>query len=662
MMLLLLLIMLKPETTMSTNINNLPLDKSEQTGAAQARAAGLPDPEQLAGLANRFFKAALATGKENASVADSLSEAGVIPDRHELTNSLSLADVVIPPGTALSGNAYLPSDKDLSTLANEVEKYTPGWNADTPGANFPGLSSFSFLQDARSLSTYIPDTASAPSLPAVKITVDTSVKDVTSPLQYTGTGIHAPGIATNYAAAPPLGTLPRTGDRGIPESFGFLTDLRSFSVADQHQHTFVHSQHTQPAKHIRVDLFDVNAIRRDFPILEEKVNGKPLIWFDNAATTQKPRSVIERLTYFYEHENSNVHRAAHELAARSTDAYDAAREKVKSFLHATSSSEIVFVRGATEGINLIANSWGWQNIQQGDEIIVSHLEHHANIVPWQMLCAAKGAKLKVIPVDNTGQLLTDEYQRLLNHKTKLVAVAHVSNALGTVTPVEEIVAAAHRHGAKVLIDGAQAVSHIPVDLQALDCDFYVFSGHKVFGPTGIGAVYGKQEILDATRPWQGGGNMIQDVTFDKTVYNPAPFRFEAGTGNIADAVGLGAAIDYVQRIGIHNINAYEHALLEYATAGLRQIPGVRLIGTAWEKTSVASFVLDGYTTQQVGQLLNKDGIAVRSGHHCAQPILRRFGVEATVRPSFAFYNTCEEIDVLLAAIWNLKNGRNPGLV
>ncbi len=647
---------------MSTNINNLPVNETDLTGAAQALQAGLPDPGQLADLANRFFKEALATGAENVSVADNLPEAGVTPDVQELTNSLSLADVIIPTGTTIPGNVYLPSDKDLATLANEAEKYTPGWNAGTPEANFPGLSSFSFLQDARSLSTYIPDTASVPSLPAVKIPVDTSVKDVTSPLQYSGTGIHAPGIATNYAAAPPLGTVPRTGDRGIPDSFGFLADLRSFSDADPHQRTFVHSQHTQPVGNIRADLFDVNAVRRDFPILQEKVNGKPLIWFDNAATTQKPKSVIDRLTYFYEHENSNVHRAAHELAARSTDAYDAAREKVKEFLHAGSVNEIVFVRGATEAINLVAKSWGWQNIQQDDEIIISHLEHHANIVPWQMLCSVKGAKLKVIPVDDTGQLLLDEYQKLLSNKTKLVAVTQVSNALGTVTPVEEIVAAAHRYGAKVLIDGAQAVSHIPVDVQAYDCDFYVFSGHKVFGPTGIGVVYGRKDILDATQPWQGGGNMIQDVTFEKTVYHPAPFRFEAGTGNIADAVGLGAAIDYVQRIGMSNINAYEHALLEYATEGLRQIPGVRLVGTARDKASVASFVLDGYTTEQVGQVLNKDGIAVRSGHHCAQPILRRFGLEATVRPSFAFYNTCEEIDVLIAAVWNLKKGRSPGLV
>lgn len=387
-----------------------------------------------------------------------------------------------------------------------------------------------------------------------------------------------------------------------------------------------------------------------------------MIWLDNAATTQKPQAVIDRLSYFYKHENSNVHRAAHELAARSTDAYDGAREKVRRFLNAGSTREIVFVRGATEGVNLVAKSWGRQHIREGDEIVVSHLEHHANIVPWQMLCAEKGAKLRVAPVDNTGQILLDEYEKLLGPKTRLVAFAQVSNALGTVTPVQEMVAIAHRYGAKVLVDGAQAVSHMAVDVQAYDCDFYVFSGHKVFAPTGIGVVYGKQEVLDATPPWQGGGNMIVDVTFEKTVYHPAPFRFEAGTGSIADAVGLGAAIDYLDRIGMPNVARYEHDLLVYATEGLQRIPGLHLIGTAREKASVLSFVLDGFTNDQVGQALNKEGIAVRTGHHCAQPILRRFGLESTVRPSLAFYNTCEEVDALIAAIWNLKNGRGAGLI
>ncbi|MBC3916983.1 cysteine desulfurase [Undibacterium sp. CY18W] len=401
--------------------------------------------------------------------------------------------------------------------------------------------------------------------------------------------------------------------------------------------------------------FDINAVRRDFPILAERVNGKQLVWFDNAATTQKPQSVIDRLSYFYEHENSNIHRAAHELAARATDAYEGARSKVAKFLGAASVDEIIFVRGATEAINLVANTFGKKFIGAVDEIIVSQLEHHANIVPWQQLAAEKGAVIRVIPVDDSGQIILDEYRKLLNSKTRLVAVTQVSNALGTITPVQEIIALAHSAGARVLIDGAQAVSHLRVNVQALDADFYVFSGHKVFGPTGIGVVYGKKALLDQLPPWQGGGNMIADVTFERTQYQPAPARFEAGTGNIADAVGLGAAIDYVERLGLENIALYEHALLEYATHGLKSIPGVRLIGTAHEKASVASFVLEGYQTEEVGKALNEEGIAVRSGHHCAQPILRRFGVEATVRPSFAFYNTCEEIDRLLAVVRRLAN-------
>lgn len=399
--------------------------------------------------------------------------------------------------------------------------------------------------------------------------------------------------------------------------------------------------------------FDVNAVRRDFPILQERVNGKPLVWFDNAATTQKPQSVIDRLAYFYAHENSNIHRAAHELAARATDAYEAARNKVQRFLGAGSSDEIIFVRGATEAINLVAKTWGVQNIGEGDEIIVSLLEHHANIVPWQQLAAQVGAKIKVIPVDDSGQLRLDEFQKLLGPKVKLVSVTQVSNALGTVTPIKQVIDMAHAAGAKVLVDGAQSVSHLRVNVQALDADFFVFSGHKIFGPTGIGVVYGKQALLEQMPPWQGGGNMISDVTFEKTLFQPAPNKFEAGTGNIADAVGLGAALDYVERIGLENIARYEHDLLVYAMRGLSAIPGVRLIGTAADKASVASFVLAGYSTEEVGWALNEEGIAVRSGHHCAQPILRRFGVETTVRPSLAFYNTCEEIDRMLAVLKRL---------
>ncbi|MFC9847986.1 family 2A encapsulin nanocompartment cargo protein cysteine desulfurase [Streptomyces sp. NPDC127595] len=403
--------------------------------------------------------------------------------------------------------------------------------------------------------------------------------------------------------------------------------------------------------------FDVRAVRRDFPILSELVNGRPLIWLDNAATTQKPQAVIDRLAEFYSRENSNIHRAAHELAARATDAYEGARKTVARFIGAGSAEEIVFVRGTTEAINLVAKAWGPQNIRAGDEIVISYLEHHANIVPWQMLAQQTGAVIKVIPVDDDGQLLLDEYTALLSDRTKLVAVTQMSNALGTVVPIEQVIELGHRAGARVLVDAAQSVPHLPIDVRALDADFLVFSGHKLFGPTGIGVLYAKREVLEDMPPWEGGGNMITDVTFEKSSYQPPPGRFEAGTGNIADAVGLAAAIDYVERIGLPNIGAYEHTLVEHATEGLRGVPGLRLIGTAPHKASIVSFVLDGYEPAEVGTALNEEGIAVRSGHHCAQPILRRYGLEATVRPSFAFYNTHEEVDTLVAAVHRLADRR-----
>lgn len=415
-----------------------------------------------------------------------------------------------------------------------------------------------------------------------------------------------------------------------------------------------------PAMEYSSESFDVDAIRKDFPILSEQINGKNLVWLDNAATTQKPKSVIERLIYFYEHENSNVHRGAHTLAARSTDAYEGARAKISRFLNAYSDNEIVFVRGTTEAINLVAHSWGKYNLQQGDEIIITWLEHHANIVPWQMICSETGAKLRVVPVDETGQIILAEYEKCLGPKTKIVGITHVSNALGTVTPVAEMVHLAHKYGAKVLVDGAQAVSHLKVDVQALDCDFYVFSGHKIFGPPGVGVLYAKGEVLNAMRPYQGGGNMITDVTFEKTAYQAPPHRFEAGTGNIAGAIGLGAAIDYVNSVGLGNITRYEHNLLAYGMEALQQISGLRLIGTANQKTSVLSFALSGITTEAIGKALSDEGIAVRAGHHCAQPILRRFGLESVVRPSLAFYNTCGEIDMLVAVLRNLKDSRSFG--
>jgi len=400
--------------------------------------------------------------------------------------------------------------------------------------------------------------------------------------------------------------------------------------------------------------YDAATLRRDFPILREKVHGRPLIWLDNAATTQKPDAVIDRLSDFYRRENSNIHRAAHALAARATDAYEAAREKTRRFLNASSVNEIVFVRGTTEAINLVAQSWGRRNIGKGDEIVITWLEHHANIVPWQQLAAEKGARLRIAPIDDRGEVILEEYEKLLNPRTRLVSLAQVSNALGTVNPAREMVAMAHRHGARVLVDGAQSVSHMRVDVQDLEADFFAFSGHKVYGPTGIGVLYGRYDVLKDMPPWQGGGNMIADVTFERTVYQPAPARFEAGTGNIADAVGLGAALDYVTRVGMDLIGRHEHELLAYATQGLLAIPGLRLIGTAREKAGVLSFVLDGHRSEDVGAALDREGIAVRSGHHCAQPALRRFGVESSVRPSLGLYNTRSDIDALVAAVRRLQ--------
>ncbi|MDN5882873.1 MAG: cysteine desulfurase, partial [Nitrosospira sp.] len=452
------------------------------------------------------------------------------------------------------------------------------------------------------------------------------------------------GASAGRDASPPASTYPAG-----KSPFYFLDEAMPFGGgARTGQIPAIASAH--PA-------FDANAVRRDFPILKELVNGRPLIWLDNAATTQKPQSVIDRLSYFYQHENSNIHRAAHELAARATDAYEESREKVRRFLNAPSADEIIFVRGTTEAINLVAQSWGRQNVNEGDEVVITWLEHHANIVPWQTLCNEKGAKLRVAPVDDDGQILLDEYQKLLGSRTKLVSFSQVSNALGTVTPARQMIEMAHRVGARVLVDGAQSVSHMRVDVQQLDCDWFAFSGHKVFGPTGIGALFGKSDLLNTSPPWQGGGNMIQNVTFEKTTYHGTPARFEAGTGNIADAVGLGAAIDYVERIGIDNINRYEHDLMAYATRGLNTVPGLRLIGTAPDKAGVLSFTLKGFATEEVGDALNREGIAVRAGHHCAQPILRHFGHESTVRPSLALYNTYADVDTLIAALHRLQGGR-----
>lgn len=571
---------------------------------------GLPDIATLTQLANRFF----------AAVPDASAGAAAVTG--------------LPPG--------------LSHLATHVP-HPSSLPASLPGvgASPEGLP-HTATRVPESLTSDIPLTTTSVSPEAFGLPSDADLKRLLAPSDARHLG--TTGVAS------PFDTPDALASGAKAPSFYFLehTHLRTPGVnvpglkSDPWQARPVAG--VQPA-------FDINVVRRDFPVLQEHVNGHQLVWLDNAATTHKPQSVIDRIAYFYAHENSNIHRAAHELAARATDAYEGAREKVRQFINARSTNEVVFVRGTTEAINLVANTWGQANIGHGDEIIVSHLEHHANIVPWQMLCQRTGAVLRVIPVDDNGQVKLDAYAQLLNSKTKLVSFTQVSNALGTVTPAKTIIEMAHAAGAKVLLDGAQSVSHLRADVTGLDCDWFVFSGHKVFGPTGIGVLYGKEAILNDTPPWQGGGNMIVDVTFEKTQYHKAPGRFEAGTGNIADAVGLGAAIDYVNKIGIDNIHAYEHQLLVYATDKLEAVPGLKLIGTAPDKAAVLSFVLEGYKTEEVGAALNKKGIAVRSGHHCAQPILRRFGLETTVRPSLAFYNNCDDIDRLVDTLHQLKGTR-----
>ena len=400
--------------------------------------------------------------------------------------------------------------------------------------------------------------------------------------------------------------------------------------------------------------FDAEVIREDFPILKQFVYGKPLVYLDNAATSQKPRVVIDALTHYYSMDNSNIHRGVHLLSERATKSYEEARVKVQRFINASESKEIIFTRGTTEAINLVAESYGRANVNTGDEILITAMEHHSNIVPWQILCQQTGAKLRVAPINDDGELVLDEFEKLISRKTKLVSLVHVSNALGTINPIRAIIEIAHRHNVPVMVDGAQASPHIKLDVQELDCDFYAFSGHKVYGPTGIGVLYGKSDLLDAMPPYQGGGDMIASVTFEKTTYNTLPYKFEAGTPNIAGTIGLGAAIDYVNQIGIERIARYEHELLEYGTAALSQIPGLRLIGTAREKAGVLSFVLEGVHPHDVGTILDRRGIAIRTGHHCAMPLMERFGIPATARASLAFYNTREEIDALAAGIYEVK--------
>ncbi|MBX7153226.1 cysteine desulfurase [bacterium] len=396
--------------------------------------------------------------------------------------------------------------------------------------------------------------------------------------------------------------------------------------------------------------FDVQKIREDFPILKQQVHGKPLVYLDNAATSQKPQVVIDAITRYYTFENSNIHRGVHYLSSQATIAYENTRTILKNFLNAASEKEILFVRGTTEGINLVAQSYGRTFFKEGDEIIVSAMEHHSNIVPWQIVCEQTGAKLRVIPMNERGELQLDAYEKLFNPRTRFVSIVHVSNSLGTINPVEEMIATAHRYGVPVLLDGAQAVQHLTVDVRALDCDFYVFSGHKIYGPTGVGVLYGKQALLEKMPPYQGGGDMIRSVTFEKTTFNELPYKFEAGTPNIVGGISMTAGVRYLQSIGVDAIGQYEHELLEYGTDVLSSIKGLRLIGTAKSKTGILSFVLDNVHPHDVGTFLDVEGIAIRTGHHCTQPVMQFFKVPATSRASLAMYNTKEEIDILADAI------------
>lgn len=602
---------------------------------------------ELAALATQLFAASIRPGNDTPPQTAPAAPRGSVPD----TTSAASA------GAAAAGaQPFAP----------------PAVFSDAPGVTLPPPSSpgpESIPPQAVPVAPRgsAPDLTTAPSAAHAAV----GVADVFTPPHLEEFGVPdgiVPTVPGVLAGAPPTappaprGSAPGwpTGVPTVPDLGAPAAPLPAEPAGDEANYYFISGAPTltEPVPQIRDDheIFDVNTIRADFPILRETVNGKPLIWFDNAATTQKPQAVIDRLAYFYAHENSNIHRAAHELAARATDAYEDARDTVRRFIGASKDEQIIFVRGTTEAINLVAHSWGGKHLKPGDEIVITHLEHHANIVPWQMISQKTGAILKVAPVDDAGNLLLGEFEDLLGPRTKLVSATQVSNALGTVTPVEKIVELGHRYGARVLIDGAQSIPHIPIDVNETGADFFVFSGHKIFGPTGIGVLYGTEDALADTPPWQGGGNMIADVTIERSLYQGPPNKFEAGTGNIADAVGLGAALRYVEKVGIERIASYEHALLEYATPRLAAIPGVRLIGTADEKASVLSFVLAGHEPLEVGKALNAEGIAVRAGHHCAQPILRRMGVEATVRPSFAFYNTFDEIDVFLDAVRRIAEG------
>jgi len=553
-------------------------------------------------------------------------------------------------GVELPQSSYL-DPQNISRMANEIFHEVP------MPANVPEVSETNKLMNPAAFSgmSVIPPMPGPMQLEPLPGQIHTykdgttfEAIDPASHLYLGGTDI--PDISS--LAAGVLGSLT---DKNSMNRLYFLTDetrlpARSFADTGQ-QVSDLHEESSLPrVRSLNPAHFDVDRLRNDFPALQQEVNSKPLVWLDNAATTQKPQHVIDKLKYYYEHDNSNVHRGAHTLATRATDDFEGAREKVANFIGAPSSDEIVFVRGATEAINLVAFAWGPDTLEEGDEIIVSELEHHSNIVPWQFLRESIGIKLRVIPMDDDGELKLDEFSQMLNPKTKLVAVTQVSNALGTHVNVEQIAAMAHGVGARVLVDGAQSVPHFRVNVQAMDADFFVLSGHKMFGPTGIGALYAKKEILEEMPPWQGGGSMIDQVTFENTTFNPPPAKFEAGTPNIADAIGLGASIDYLESLPFEAAMLHEQAVMQYAEYVLPSVPGLRLIGNPRHRVGSISLIMENIETQKLGKFLDNEGIAVRASHHCAQPAIAHFGLTETVRPSLAFYNTHEDIDILVQAL------------
>lgn len=638
-----------------------------------------------------FVPAGLEQGVANADlgVADPFdSEAALIarlaemfsPQGQRGTNALTaLSDIPaalatpspFPRPTVPSAVSGLPAVTPATPLTPDVPSAPASLihvSVPPEAAVVPGLESSMPASSERGLTGGFP--SASPATPVHPI-LEPATTEPIEPIAEPPSGAHDPCCRESYAFGEPRcnGTVFRNSavdDPGLrkPSTVPYSdASIPPYEVISAPEFYFLRGrdsvdklaipgavQHTRGQS---LSVFDVAAVRRDFPALHQNVNGEPLIWLDNAATTQKPRSVIDATSSFYSRDYSNIHRAAHTLAARSTELFEAGREKVRQFLGAADAKEIVFLRGTTEAVNLVAQSYGRKNIGAGDEIILTEMEHHANIVPWQLLADQVGAAIRVAPMNDHGELILEEFARLFGPRTKFVSVAHVSNSLGTVNPVEQIIALAHAHGAPVLIDGAQSTPHLPVNVAALDADFFVFSAHKIFGPTGIGALYGKTHLLEQMPPWQGGGHMIRDVTFSRTTLQHAPEKFEAGTPDIAGVVGLGAAIDYLARVGIPAIAAYEHGLLEYATQALSTVRGLRPIGTAANKASVLSFVIPGVPIENIAKHLDKHGIAVRAGHHCAMPAQRHFGLEGTVRPSLAFYNTHEEVDALVSALHHL---------